>query len=196
MISKKILTKFDSQIATLDIIIEYLERAIKLLKSQEIKTNDKINDRNAYIIELAITHYITNNFSSLFNNKGKNLISLERIPIRFEKSFPKNFFFEYITNVKCIKDVHKEDLERIDKNRNLMTAHLSGEEKQLGFDQITTQRINAIFGTKSNAALENKFIFITPTNILKMPILNSVEKIKKILEDINIKRLILQTELN
>ncbi|MBI3638310.1 hypothetical protein HY227_01035 [Candidatus Wolfebacteria bacterium] len=180
----------------MDIVIEYLDRAIKLLKSQQIKINTDINKKNKYIVELALTHFVVNNLASLLNNKSKNLISLERVPVRFEKSFPYNFFSEYIAAIKHIKNDYKKDLERIEKNRNLAMAHLGGGKERLGYDQFTAQKIDKFFGTKSSIAAEDKFLFITSTNILEMPIINVIGKIKKILEELNWKRLNASTDTN
>lgn len=194
MVSKETLDKFNGQVATLDVVVDLLDRAIKLLKNQRIKFNTEIDEKNKYIVEFALTHYIVNNLASLFDNKGKNLISLERIPTRFGKSFHHNFFSEYIVAIKCFKDAHKKDLERIEKNRNLGMAHLGGGEERLGYDQSTAQRIDKIFGIKSNIAPEYKFLFITPINIFKMPIIDAIEEIKKILGNLNLKILGTSTE--
>ncbi len=189
MVSKKVLEKFYSQVATLEIVVDRLDRAIKLLKCQKIKFNTEIDEREKFIIEDALTYYIVVGLASLFDNKDKRVISLEKISARFKKDFPQNFFSEYVVDIESFKNSHKKDLDRIEKNRHLMMAHLSGGKERLGYDQSTGQRISNIFGTRPNIALEDKYLFITPISIFKMAIIDAVGEIKKILGELELKRL-------
>lgn len=180
--------KFEGQITALWLVAHYLNRAVSLLrKSNEGKVHLKTK-KEIDLMRIVLTHYIVNNSASLFDDKDKRNNSLRNIAKRFERHFPINFFSEYLEYVDKFRIKHKKDLARIEKNRNLSTAHLgAGEKERLGWDSTTAQKLDKILGTKSSVAQEDSLRFITPFQLFEMKIVEEIPELLSALDSLQMK---------
>lgn len=188
MTPKEVQKEFEAQIATLELVVMYLDQAVSfLLRSIEGKLSLK-NKKDSDLMRLVLTHYIVNNLNALFDNKDKKVNSLSNIAKRFEKHFPNNFFSEYATSIADLRIKYAPDLERIEKNRHLSTAHLGADKNErLGWPPHVAKNMDKILGTQSSIAQKEALQFITPFQIFDMAIIQAIPRIKDILEELQVK---------
>lgn len=188
MTPKETQKEFEGQLAAIEIVVIFLGRAISLLRrSIEGKISLK-NKGDVDLMRLALTHYIVNNLAALFNDKNRKVNSLPNIAKHLERHVPNNFFLEH--NVSTAEFIRKyaDDLERIEKNRHLSTAHLgASKNERLGWSPQLAKNIDEILGTQSSVAKNDSLRFITPYQLLDMPIIQSIPEIKSIVENLNLK---------
>lgn len=184
--------KLNGYLTDMWIVLDRLEKSVSLLR----RCNERevsLPGNDMIIIRIALTHFIVNNLHSIFNNNRRDANSLLQVPKRFEAELPNGFFSECIASVKEFRRENKADLERIKKNRDLSTGHLSvSREEQLGWDSKTARKIEEIYGTKTRLASEDSLIFITQDNILNMPIIQNFPQIGAILEELQTKLFMLE----
>lgn len=179
--------EFEERLAALEIVTEYVDRALSLLHQMvtgEITISKKSEND---LMRLALTHYVINNLFALFDTKKENN-SLVNLSKHFEAQFPNNFFSEFSQAIENMKVIHRRDLERLKKNRHLSTAHLGASKREkLGWSPEVARNIDEILGTQSSVASVESLIFITPYQILEMPIAKTLPILKNILQDLQIK---------
>src|SRR3989344_8361813 len=180
--------EFEGQLAALEMVVIYLDRAIFLLRRSIEGKISVTNKRDSDILRLALTHYIVTNLASLFDYKNRRVNSLGNIAQHFKEHFPSHLFSEYTTSIEEFRKKHAKDLERIRKNRHLSTAHLgASKEEQLGWPLHVAKNIDRLLGTKSSVAKSDSLRFITPYQLFEMPIIENVPRLEKILEELNTK---------
>ena len=180
--------KFERQFAALQIVVLNIIQTASLLSRLLTKEEISLSKKDNGCIQLALTHYVVNNLAALFDNHKKDANSLIRITKRFEKDFPGGFFSEYTTQIENFQRKHITDLERVEKNRNLSSAHLgANEEEELGWSSDFAKRIDRILGTKSSVAKNNSLVFITASELSRMSIIMNIEELEDVLEGLQYK---------
>ncbi len=179
--------KFDSALAALELEVAHTKDCIDLLgKSIQGKLQRFKNPKETRCLRLALTHEITNCLALLFDNKSKDINSLYRIAIRFKDHLPMNMFTEYERGLAEYANKHLKDIARIEKNRNLSSAHL-GIREQLGWTENVAKNIDKILGTESTVAVNESLLFITPAQIFDMQIVEDTNVIVCLLEALRYK---------
>ncbi|MDP3956743.1 MAG: hypothetical protein Q8P97_01985 [bacterium] len=187
--------EFEEQLAALEVVVDYLSQAYSLLR-RSVEGKISLKGKDARLVGIVLTHYIVNNLAALFDN-GSDVNSLTKITERFKKIFPDQFFSEYKAAVEKIRISCGADLERISKNRHLMTAHLGASQRErLGYGSQMAKNLDEIFGTQSHIAEKDSLQFISPYQLLDMIILIEIPKLRKILETLNSRVLLMNFELH
>jgi len=188
MTPKEAYKEFEEQLAALEVVVLYVSRTISLLRRSVEGKIPITNKQDSDMIRVALTHYIVNNLNALFDDKDRKVNSLKNITKRFEGHFPTNVFSEYAASVEEFRAKHLKDLERIQKNRHLSTAHLgASREERLGWPPHVAKNMDRLLGTKSSVAKSDSLRFITPYQLFEMPIIENVPRLEKILEELNTK---------
>ncbi|MFH1694545.1 MAG: hypothetical protein ABH880_02210 [Patescibacteria group bacterium] len=192
---KEVLEICQEQLAALFVVIDRLEKSVDFLERCLSGRISFLLDRDTVTTRMVTTHYIVNNLYALFDDGKKEANSLPRIARRFEKHFPRNFFSEYLDSVQKLSRTYADDIERLEKNRHLSTAHIYASEKeQLGWDPVTAERINKTFGGRTHVAKKKSLHFITPNNVLDMSIIGAIPEIKNTLSKLQL--MIMDNEYN
>lgn len=180
--------EFEGQLAALELVVMYLGQAISLLRRSNEGKVSLVGRKDNTLVRIVLTHYIVNNFNSLFDDKDRKVNSLSNIPKRFKKYFPSNFFSEYVVSVEDLRIKYASDLERIAKNRHLSTAHLGADKNErLGWPPHVAKNMDELLGTQSPVAQKDSLQFITPFQIFEMPIIEALPSLKNIVEELQIK---------
>lgn len=180
--------EFEGQIVALELVVMYLGQAVSLLRRSIEGKLPITKKKDSDLIRLALTHYIVNNLNALFDNRGKKVNSLSRIAKRFEKDFPNNFFVKYDNSISDLRIKYVVDLERVEKNRHLSTAHLGADKNEhLGWPPHVAKNLDELLGTQSPIAQNDPLCFITPFQLFDMPIIQAIPEIKSILEELQVK---------
>ena len=108
--------EFEGQLAALDVVVIYVDRAISLLRRSIEGQITITNKHDSDIMRHTLTHYVVNNLAALFD-EDRRVNSLITIASRFKKQFPNNFFSEHIKATEDFKNKYDSDLKRIRKNR-------------------------------------------------------------------------------
>lgn len=179
--------EFEGQLAALELVVMYLDQAVSLLHRSVGGKVSLVNRDNSFL-RIVLTHYIVNNLAALFDDKDKKVNSLLNIAKRFEGYFPNRFFSEYIASIREFRMKHASDLERITKNRNLMTAHLGASKKErLGWSPQVAKKMDKFLGTQPSVAQNDSLRFITPFQLFDMHIIQGIPRLGKILQELNFK---------
>lgn len=173
--------KFQEQFAAIEFVLLNLKRAISLLG--RISNEEVVLDRkDKEFVKLATTHYVINNLTSLFDTRS-DCNSLKTLPGRFQEPPFGGHFVEFDSAVEAFRQKHSADLERMRRNRNLSSGHLGGSPNQrLGYNTETATRLNELFGGQSPVAEKGCLEFITPKNLLLMPVVQALPELEDILK--------------
>lgn len=179
--------EFRRHLLSLQMRLGDVRGALDFLKEID-KRKIEFPGKHLKIVKFVVLHFLINNIHALFDNK-RNRNSLLRLSEDFEKQFRHNFFDEFKISVEQFKEKHCRDLERIENNRNLTSAHLaSAKNRELGFNEQTMKTITTLFGNATGAKkVSEELQHISAHDIYEMRIFRELGTLSNNLNELHIK---------